>query len=202
MSDPGDAPPVSDPGDAPLSGEDDDRAEVLPARAKVNLRLLVFERDETGYHGLETIFARLDLHDRVRVEPASEGISLEVTGEAAAGVPTGAENLCWRAARAYLEVSPHGPGGARIRLDKRVPAGAGLGGGSADAAAVLRALDRASRCPLGERGLLRLAGELGSDVPFALLDVPMALGWERGRRLLPLQPPRPLPGLVVVPPFG
>jgi 4-diphosphocytidyl-2-C-methyl-D-erythritol kinase len=89
----------------------------------------------------------------------------------------------------------------RIRLTKRIPTGTGLGGGSSDAAGTLRLL--AARWPkLESRTLFGLAGRLGSDVPFGLLDVPMALGWERGRRLLPLRPPPARFGLLVCPPFS
>lgn len=170
----------------------------LAAQAKVNLRLRVFSRDEGGYHTLETIFLRLDLHDTVEISQSDPGIALALEGDAAEGISAGSDNLCWRAAEAYKRAvleQTH----LRIRLHKRIPAGTGLGGGSADAAAVLRLLNRRARRPLNEAALMRIGGALGSDVPFALLGVPMALGWERGRRLLPLQPPPPRPGLVLVP---
>jgi 4-diphosphocytidyl-2-C-methyl-D-erythritol kinase len=170
----------------------------LPAHAKVNLRLRVFSRDEGGYHTLETIFLRLDLHDTVEISESDRGMALELEGDAAAGIPEGPDNLCWRAAAAFQSAVGE-RAGLLIRLHKRIPAGAGLGGGSADAAAVLRFLNQRARRPLSEAELLRLGGQLGSDVPFALLGVPMALGWERGRRLLPLQPPSPRSGLVLVP---
>ncbi len=172
---------------------------ILPAHAKINLRLRVFERDEAGYHALETIFLRLSLHDTVEIGDSDDGILVAVGGEAAEDVPAGPENLCWRAAEAFFDAVGEAPA-ADIRLHKRIPAGTGLGGGSADAAAVLRLLNTRVRRPLGEAEMLRLGGELGSDVPFALLGVPMALGWERGRRLLPLGPPAPLPGLVWIAP--
>ena len=172
---------------------------ILPAHAKINLRLQVFERDEAGYHALETIFLLLSLHDTVEVGDSDEGIVVAVDGEAAGDVPVGPDNLCWHAAEAFFHAVGEPPR-ADIRLHKRIPAGTGLGGGSADAAAVLRLLNTRVRRPLGEAELLRLGGELGSDVPFALLGAPMALGWERGRRLLPLGPPAPLPGLVWIAP--
>ncbi len=172
-----------------------------PARAKVNLRLRVLAPDDEDFHSLETILLRIDLHDEVELEPGGAGVELEVVGEAAEGVPAGRENLCWRAVEAFRRAAPREPAGWRIRLRKRIPPGSGLGGGSADAAAVLRLLNRQARRPLAAGSLLRLAGELGSDVPFALLDVPAALAWERGRRLLPLSAPAPRPGLIVLPPF-
>ncbi len=171
------------------------------ARAKVNLRLRVLSSDDEGFHSIETVLLRLDLHDDVELERGGEGIELDVGGDAADGVPAGPENLCWRAIEAFRRVAPREPAGWRIRLRKRIPTGSGLGGGSADAAAVLRLINRQARRPLTSGSLLRVAGELGSDVPFALLDVPAALAWGRGRRLLPLSAPPPLPGLVVLPPF-
>ena len=170
------------------------------AYAKVNLRLRVFGRDEAGYHGLETIFLRSALHDLVEVSNGPPGIRLFVEGDRDPEVPEGSSNLCWRAAERFFEAVGEVPA-VSIRLVKRIPAAAGLGGGSADGAAVLRLLAAQMPHRLSEAALFRVAGRLGSDLPFALLDVPMALGWERGRRLLPLRPPPPRPGLILLPPF-
>lgn len=175
------------------------------AHAKVNLRHRVFARDETGYHAVETILVRTSLHDTLEIEETGDAsrISLALDGEEARGIPRDDDNLCVRAARSFFDVAfprREAPG-IHLRLTKRIPAGAGLGGGSADAAATLRLLS--SRWPrLEERALWGLAGALGSDVPFGLLDVPLAVGWERGRRLLPLRPPRARLALLVCPPFG
>ena len=172
--------------------------------AKVNLRLRVFSRDETGYHAVETILARTDLADEVEIEETDSGMTLELEGPAAGGVTTGPDNLCLRAAGAFLSAAfprRRPVPGLRIRLVKRIPAGSGLGGGSSDAAGVLRLL--AARWPRVEPArLYELAGELGTDIAFGLLDVPMALGWERGRRLMPLRPPAARPGLLLTPPFA
>lgn len=173
------------------------------AHAKVNLRLRVFARDETGFHGVETVLARTSLSDTVCVSVARPGagqarIALSVDGPLAEGVPEGPDNLCWQAAAAFLDRAfrRRARPAVHIHLTKRIPMGSGLGGGSADAGATLRLL--ADRWPrLETRELIDIAGEIGSDVPFALLGVPMALGWERGRRLLPLRPPRPRPALLV-----
>ena len=190
------------------------------AHAKVNLRLRVFARDETGFHGVETLLARTSLSDTVTLsEPdtraarpkgaesegavsrgAGQGVTLSVDGRLADGVPDGSDNLCWLAAAAFLDRAfrRRARPAVHIHLTKRIPMGSGLGGGSADAGATLRLL--ADRWPrLETRELIDIAGEIGSDVPFALLGVPMALGWERGRRLLPLRPPRPRPALLVCP---
>lgn len=183
------------------------------AHAKVNLRLRVFARDETGFHGVETVLARTSLSDTVTLSEsdtrearpkgaaskgAGRGVTLSVDGPLADGVPDGSDNLCWQAAAAFLDRAfrRRARPAVHIHLTKRIPMGSGLGGGSADAGATFRLL--ADRWPrLETRELIDIAGEIGSDVPFALLDVPMALGWERGRRLLPLRPPRPRPALLV-----
>ena len=172
---------------------------VLRAHAKLTVSLRVLAREESGFHSVETVLLRLELADRIELETTGEsGIRLEVTGDAS--VPADDRNLCWRAARALYDYVER-EGGTRIRLEKNVPAGAGLGGGSADAAAVLRGLNEAWGRPLSGSALLGLAGELGSDVPFGLCDAPMVLAWERGRRMLPLEAPPSMPVLVVVPAY-
>lgn len=202
----GDGPGTGAPersGDAP-----GDRV-VMRAHAKSNLRLRVLGRTEDGYHQLETLFLRLRLYDEVVVEtvhdPAPSGLEVTVGDErewpGRRPTPEGRDNLCWRAAELFFGALDREPSAA-IRLRKRIPPGSGLGGGSADAAAALRGLNRLHGEPLNETRLLELAGELGSDVPFCLTGVPMALGWERGRRLLPLPPLPPRPALVLVPPVA
>ncbi len=171
----------------------------LLAHAKLNVSLRVLAREESGFHSIETIMLRLELADRIALETTAEpGIQLAVTGDSS--VPGDASNLCWQAAEALQEeVAPEA--GAIIRLEKKIPAGAGLGGGSADAAAVLGGLNGLWGGSLDDRTLLQLAGELGSDVPFGLCEAPMALAWERGRRLLPLEAPPSRPVLIVVPDY-
>ncbi|WP_457629612.1 4-(cytidine 5'-diphospho)-2-C-methyl-D-erythritol kinase [Oceanithermus sp.] len=132
------------------------------ACAKLNLGLAVRGRREDGYHELHTLFATVDVCDEVRLEAAPGGVALRVAGDV--DVPAGPDNLAWRAAEAYLGAAGV-PGGVAIELTKHVPAGAGLGGGSADAAAVLRGL---ARIYPGEVNLPALALELGADVPFLL----------------------------------
>lgn len=191
------------------SGAPSDDRIVVRAHAKTNLRLRVLGRTEDGYHQLETLFLRLALHDEVVVEtrPESSSSGLEVTvadepqWPGRRPTPEGLDNLCWRAAELFFGALDREPS-ASVQLRKRIPPGSGLGGGSADAAATLRALSRLHGDPLDEARLLELAGELGSDVPFCLAGVPMALGWERGRRLLALPPLPPRPALVLVPPVA
>lgn len=160
------------------------RAVRLEAPAKVNLRLRVMAREESGYHQLETVFAALGFGDTLEVAPAEGGVTLEVRGPSPCPPE---DNLAYRAARAYMEEAPFGQG-VRIHLEKRIPAAGGLGGGSSDAAAVLRALDWIYEGELGVERLTRLGARLGADVPFFLSPSPVALAWGRGDRFLPLPP--------------
>ncbi len=168
----------------------------LRAHAKLNLSLRVLAREESGYHSVETLLQRLELHDELTLTliPVRE-IRLDVVGDST--VPADESNLCWRAAEALSRRHPDS--GVHIRLHKRIPAGAGLGGGSADAAAVLVGLNRLWGDPFGPHELLDVAGELGSDVPFGLCPSEAALAWGRGRRLLPLDPPLRGSVLILVP---
>lgn len=174
----------------------------LRAPAKVNLVLRVLEREASGYHRIETLLCGIALSDRIRVERGSgPGVGVQIRSAWDLGPEE--ENLVVRAARAFLDrVGRDTPGGVALRLEKKVPPGSGLGGGSSDAAAVLRAMNRLHGDPLAEEELLRLGAGLGSDVPFFLGSSPLALARGRGERLtaLPALPPRPL--LLVVPPFG
>jgi 4-diphosphocytidyl-2-C-methyl-D-erythritol kinase len=173
----------------------------VSAQAKVNLLLRVLAREASGYHSIETVFLRLDLADDVRVRVAP-GRSLDCSGPVIppAGLGPVEHNLAYRAALAYADAVGW-PSGFAIEVDKRIPVGAGLGGGSADAGAVLRALDALSPTPLGSR-LIELATPLGADVPFMTIERPMALGWGRGERLLPLRVLDSRPVLVAVPDFS
>ncbi|HEX5436006.1 MAG TPA: 4-(cytidine 5'-diphospho)-2-C-methyl-D-erythritol kinase [Gemmatimonadaceae bacterium] len=169
------------------------------AQAKLNLGLHVLAREASGFHSIETLFVRLALGDQVRVRTAANGRSIDCRG-ADAGPPEA--NLAFRAALAYQEAAGW-PRGFAIEIEKAIPVGGGLGGGSADAGAVLRALNALAppRRELPDHQLLRLAGALGSDVPFLTTTTSRALGWGRGERLLAL---RPLPRrhvVLVVPDF-
>ena len=166
----------------------------VAAQAKINLFLRVLAREASGYHSIETVFQRIDLADDVHVRVAS-GRSLDCVGPAipAEGLGPTERNLAFRAAVAYADAAGW-PSGFAIEINKCIPVGGGLGGGSADAGAVLRALDALSPRPLGD-SLVELATPLGADVPFMTLDRPLALAWGRGERLLPLAP---LPKAVVL----
>jgi 4-diphosphocytidyl-2-C-methyl-D-erythritol kinase len=175
----------------------------VQAQAKVNLRLRVLEREPGGYHQLETIFLRIALADLVRVRVLPSGRSLDCAGPAIPTVGLGPveKNLAWRAATAYADASGW-PRGFAIAIEKHIPVGGGLGGGSADAGAVLRALDAIAPRPLGEAGLVSLAASLGSDVPFLASALTSAIGRGRGERLEPLPAPPVRPLVLVIPPFA
>ena len=170
----------------------------IAAQAKLNLHLRVLGKDDSGYHSLETIFHRIDLADDLNVEITAGECTLDVTGRDTGPVES---NLAWRAARSYAEHCGW-PKGFRIELNKRIPTGAGLGGGSADAAAVLRALNSLSPQPIPMRGLLTLAAHLGSDIPFLASDAVAALAWSRGERMLSLAPLPRYDVLLMTPAFS
>lgn len=170
----------------------------VEAQAKINLFLRVLAREDSGYHQLETLFARIELADSVRV--FTDTSAREVICE---GMDCGPmeQNLAFRAAAAYAAETGW-PTGFRIEIEKRIPIGSGLGGGSADAGAVLRALNAISSKPLPTAQLATLAFSVGADVPFLCSESALSLAWGRGERLLEL---RPLPRrevLLVLPPFG
>ena len=152
------------------------------AFAKLNLALHVRERLPDGYHRIETAFAFCEQGDLLRVEHG-DALTLEVEGEFARSLAAGADNLVLRAARSLQERFE--TGGARLVLDKRLPVAAGIGGGSADAAAALRLLARWWELDPDRSELHALAAELGADVPACLLSRP-ARGEGRGDELAPL----------------
>lgn len=169
----------------------------VQAQAKINLALRIVGRDSGGYHALETVFQRIALADDVEVRVADTR-TLESVG---ADVGPVEQNLAWRAALAFTDATGWDTGFA-IRVTKRIPVGGGMGGGSADAAAVLRALNLMAPAPLSDDRLAAVALALGADVPFLVTPYALALGRGRGEVLTPL-PPLPVRRLVLVrPPFG
>ena len=165
----------------------------VPAYAKINLGLRVLGKRPDGFHELRTVFQTISLADRLTItyEPAAR---TEITVE---GMPDVPDNLAARAAAAVLselrlKASVH------IHIEKRIPMGAGLGGGSSDAAAILQALPILAGCPIPMPRLFQLAAPLGSDVPFFLLGG-TALGLGRGEELYPLPNLPPLEGVLITP---
>ncbi len=168
------------------------------AQAKINLFLRVLGKDATGYHFIETLFLRLDLGDDVTVRVNDLGRAIDCDG--LDGVPP-EKNLAFRAAESYAAATGW-PRGFSIEITKHVPAGTGLGGGSADAAAVLRILNTLAPEPLDPQSLLDLALLLGADVPFLASDATMAFAWGRGERMMLLDPLPKKPVLIAVPDFA
>ncbi|MCU0646912.1 MAG: hypothetical protein MUF00_02865 [Gemmatimonadaceae bacterium] len=176
------------------------RTIAVAAPAKVNLVLRVGVRDESGYHQIETLFCKLALADEVRVTvDGAPDDALTCDGPALPrdGLGPRDANLAWRALIAYRTATGW-PGPSQIAVHKRIPVGGGLGGGSADAAGVLRALDTLAPAPIGTAGLLSIGATLGADVPFLVSDAVLAWAWGRGDRLLAL-PALPARDLVLVP---
>ncbi|HJU66572.1 MAG TPA: 4-(cytidine 5'-diphospho)-2-C-methyl-D-erythritol kinase [Gemmatimonadaceae bacterium] len=175
----------------------------LAAQAKLNLFLRVLSRERSGFHSLETVFIRLELADTLVLRTGGAARVLHCDGPALprAGLGPVESNLAFRAAEAYAAATGW-PAGFEIHLDKHIPTGGGLGGGSADAGAVLRALNALAPMPLDTSMLLRIAASLGADVPFCTAAVPLALAWGRGERMLALPPLPSRPVTLLVPPFG
>lgn len=169
---------------------------VIQAPAKVNLYLHVGGRREDGFHEIDTLFQAVSLCDQLRVERSAGDVTLSVRGPDLGPVE---ENLAVRAARLFLEEigSEEGVG---LELTKHIPAGAGLGGGSSDAAAVLRAMNHLWSAPVSPVRLTELGARLGSDVAFFLGDSSLARGTGRGEVLHPLAPLAPADLVVVLPP--
>jgi 4-diphosphocytidyl-2-C-methyl-D-erythritol kinase len=147
---------------------------------KVNLHLAVGDRREDGYHELTTVFQAVSLVDEVTVRNA-DVLSLELVGEGADDLPTDERNLAWQAAERLAEHVGRAPD-VSIMIDKSIPVAGGMAGGSADAAAVLVAMNSLWELALPRRDLRMLAAQLGSDVPFALHGG-TALGTGRGEEL-------------------
>jgi len=167
------------------------------APAKINLFLRVLARESDGFHGIETLFCRIDLADELTAaRTAAPGVRLEVTGADTGPVE---DNLAYRAAAMVLAATGAGFG-VDLTLTKHIPVQAGLGGGSSDAAATLAAVNRLCGQAVPRHELLQFAVRLGSDVPFFLTGAPLALGWGHGERLLRLPPLPARPGLLVLPP--
>jgi 4-diphosphocytidyl-2-C-methyl-D-erythritol kinase len=184
------------------------RRVVVTAHAKLNLGLAIGPVRADGYHDLASIFQSISLADTLTAERTARGFSLRVRREsvavrgaaasaAAEAIPAGAENLVLRAARLAAERLGL-RGGARFQLTKRIPAQAGMGGGSADAAAALMAMAALHGVSLTRAQKIALALELGSDVPFAITGG-TAYGRGRGEDLRPLRLAAPFRAIVAMP---
>ncbi len=155
------------------------------AFAKVNLTLDVLGKRPDGYHDLQSVMQTISIRDDVELDiDTGKPWTLSCSAE---GIPEDDRNLAWKAAKVFCDKLGKDPNGLSIRITKRIPSGAGLGGGSADAAAVLRALNRFYDSPLSVFALAELGAQVGSDVPFCTLTG-TAMVEGRGERLRPLPP--------------
>ena len=150
------------------------------AFAKLNLTLDVLGKREDGYHDLQSVMQTISVRDDIEIDIGTgKPWCLKCDKE---GIPCDERNLAWKAARVYLDAVKKDPDGIEIRITKRIPSEAGMGGGSADAAAVLRALNRHYGEPLSIGALAELGAQVGSDVPFCVIcGTAMVEG--RGERL-------------------
>lgn len=189
------------------------------AFAKVNLTLDVLGKREDGYHDLRSIMQTISLHDDVlltldtgegwqvhcfrevlpeQAEPSEQPPESEFITD---GLPQDEENIAWKAARTYFDRIGKEPDGLEICINKRIPSQAGLGGGSADAAAVLRALNEHYGAPLSLPALAELGAQVGSDVPFCVLGG-TALVEGRGEKVTQVPCEAELYYVVCKPDFG
>ena len=166
------------------------------AAAKVNLFLRVLARRDDGFHEIETLMTRITLYDSLQIERAGdfEFQSNDPT------LPAGEDNLVVRAALLFFSAIKREPN-VRIKLQKKIPHGAGLGGGSSDAAATLRLLSRFLEIEISPEKLASLAADLGSDVPFFLGET-AAICRGRGEIVEPVQLPGQLNLVLLKPPFS
>lgn len=167
-----------------------------PAYAKINLTLDVLGKRPDGYHDLKSVMQTISLRDDIEIDVGTgKPWTLECDKE---GIPCDERNLAWKAAKVYCEALNKDPDGLTIRITKRIPSEAGLGGGSADAAAVLRALNDYYGNPLSIWALAELGAQVGSDVPFCVVGGTMMCEG-RGEKLRKL-PDMPDCVMVVVKP--
>jgi 4-diphosphocytidyl-2-C-methyl-D-erythritol kinase len=168
------------------------------APAKINLSLRVLGRRADGFHDIESLMCPVSLFDSLEIAVRDTG-GLEFVCDDPT-LPTGDENLVVRAARLFCDscgIEPH----LTIELAKRIPHGAGLGGGSSDAATTLIALDHLFETQLTRPALAAMAADLGSDIPFFIYQSAAVIGG-RGERVTPTEFTHTLPLLLIKPPFG
>ncbi len=136
----------------------------LRSYAKINLGLKILEKRPDGYHNIETLFQQISLSDRIEISVPHKHISVTASGDV---VPDGRRNICWRIVR-QLQESAHTHQGVKVHIRKNIPVGAGLGGGSSNAAVLLAALNELWSLKLPRAKLHEIAAQLGADVPFFL----------------------------------
>lgn len=171
----------------------------LKANAKVNLTLDIVGKYPDGYHKVEMVMQSINLHDILEIRECTGGIFFSCNDNT---LPVGPENLVLRAAKKIMDFSGiEGNRPVHIHLHKRIPVAAGLGGGSADAAATLIGLNHFYQLGLSKQQLMNLGAEIGSDVPFCILGE-TALATGRGEVVSPLPSPPKMWIVLVKPDFG
>ncbi len=157
----------------------------LESPAKVNLRIEILKKREDGYHEIETILQKISLHDTLHFSLKKEkGVTITTDHPS---LPAGKNNLVYKAVQSMLKVSGY-KGGVHIQIEKRIPIGAGLGGGSSDAATTLKALNQLLKLRVSKRRLMEMGLEIGADVPFFFLEG-AAMGSGIGERLKKVELP-------------
>jgi len=167
------------------------------APAKINLSLRILNKRPDGFHEIETLIAPISLFDEIEIERQSRWIDFQCDDPS---IPHGDDNLVVRAARAFFD-STKQKSGISITLKKKIPHGAGLGGGSSDAASTLIALNELFETNLPREALAKLSESIGSDVPFFIFQSP-AICKGRGELVTPMKLPEPLSILLLKPEFG
>jgi 4-diphosphocytidyl-2-C-methyl-D-erythritol kinase len=171
--------------------------EVL-APAKINLSLRIVNRRNDGFHEIETLIAPVSLQDEIKIDKIDRGQGIEFRCDDPL-VPRGEDNLVVRAAKSFFAATKLTPA-VSIGLKKKIPHGAGLGGGSSDAAATLLALNRLFQTNLSREELAKLGSEIGSDVPFFIFES-AATCRGRGELVTPVRLPEQLSILLLKPDF-
>ena len=173
----------------------------LSANAKINLTLDILGTREDGYHEVAMMMQEISLHDTLSMGKINQGISLTIVIEGQQGtLPADESNLCWKAA-ALVQKEYNLQEGVEIHLTKRIPMAAGLAGGSADAAAVLKGMNHLFRLGMTEARLCELGARLGSDIPFCIMGGTM-LATGRGEILTRLPSFPRLSVVLAKPPVG
>ena len=167
--------------------------------AKINLWLRILGKRPDGFHEVQTRLCRLALGDTVEIEHKGAGTAVALTCSDPT-VPLNESNLAMKALRAFESLTGK-QSSWRIHLEKQIPAGAGLGGGSSNAATVLKGVNELAGSPLTQAQLIELGAQIGSDVPCFILDSPAADGAGRGEQVTEVDFPWQLPLVLIKPPF-
>lgn len=171
----------------------------ISAPAKINLSLKILRRRDDGFHEIETLITPISLCDQIKIDKNDSGEGIEFLCDDAS-VPMGDDNLVVRAAKSFFAATKPKPA-VSIKLTKRIPHGAGLGGGSSDAASTLLALNELFETKLPREALAKLAKTIGSDVPFFIFKSAAACRG-RGELVTSMKLPKRLPILLLKPDFA